>query len=363
VVSLFVGVAWLKLSWEWSRDDFAAGVIADRLVRLDSVPNGTFDVPDAPDPTWWNSTAAHLHLRALAASRGERDPKRDEQVRFLLGAAKSAAPLDPAVRMALAGTTAHAGERPHSASSLNLSRDIVALRREARHLLDQGNTEAALRIDRDAMTMAVEVDLRRAPFPAFNDAADVRRFLLPHEAEVAGIVRDLATHRGWRFADWSRALPPNGIAALAAYRVLLEAGSIEATQAYEQVMAATPDPTRPVAASLLLASQAEALALDARWKESAARYRDAIELMPDDAIRRTWWINVAEVAARTGNTDLMRKAWTAARGPSPGDEINERMAESRARQGFDKSTGTRSYAKANTARRSQPGLSPQSTRD
>ena len=81
----------------------------------------------------------------------------------------------------------------------------------------------------------------------------------------------------------------------------------------------------PVA--LQIAAQAEALALKQRWSEADQRYRQAIDLMPDPTIRRSWWMNLAEVALRQNDESSRQKALEAARGNDPNDEITRRAVE------------------------------------
>jgi hypothetical protein len=343
---LLVGLVLVRVSWTWSQDDYAAGVVANRLLRAEPIPDGPFELPEAPNPSWWASTPEHLHLRALALSRGELDAAKADEVRFLLSTAKHAAPLDPSVRLALA--------QNETTPALGLSRDFVALRKTAQGLLAAGKTAPALKVDREALEIAARVDLARAPLPEFLEDSQVRRFRLPHEEAMEPIVQDLAGQRGWRFADWSGALPPDGLAALVAYRLLREAGDPEAGAARALVLGAEPDPANPTRAALVLAAQGEALALAERWAEAAARYREAIALVPNDLIRRTWWLNLGEIAGRQGDLDLMRTACNAARGPSPKDEVNTRMVTARARYGLDglvkKPTAKDGPAKSNPPR-------------
>jgi hypothetical protein len=49
--------------------------------------------------------------------------------------------------------------------------------------------------------------------------------------------------------------------------------------------------------------------------------------MPDDATRRAWWINLAEVAVRLNDEAKRQRALEAARGQGPGDEVARRAAE------------------------------------
>jgi tetratricopeptide (TPR) repeat protein len=338
---LVAGIVAVRMTWTWSQDDYAAGIVANRLLHAEPVPSGSFELPEAPSPSWWNSTPDHLHQRALALSRGEQNSDKSEEVRFLLSTARHAAPLDPAVRLASAGPS---DVGTGTSSNFAMSRDVLTMRRTGQALLDAGKIEQAIRVDKEALEIAGRIELAHAALPQFIEDSRVRRFRLPHEETMEGIVRDLAAHRGWRFADWSRALPPNGLAALLAYRLLREQVDPEAESALA-FLCDLPAPAGTAAErALVLAAQGEGLALAERWQEAADRYREAIALMPDDVIRRTWWINLGEIAARLRDTGLMQSAWAAARGPSPKDEINVRMIQARERHGFSASPKARTKA-------------------
>src|SRR4029077_20450157 len=79
--------------------------------------------------------------------------------------------------------------------------------------------------------------------------------------------------------------------------------------------------------ALQLAAKAEALALKQRWSEADQHSRQAIDLMPDLTVRRSWWVNVAEVALRQNDELSRQKALGAARGNDPNDEITRRAVE------------------------------------
>src|SRR5262249_47494285 len=81
----------------------------------------------------------------------------------------------------------------------------------------------------------------------------------------------------------------------------------------------------PVASGI--AAVAEALALKQRWKDAGERYRLAIDLMPDPMFRRSWWVNLAEIALRQNDESSRQKALEAARGNDPNDEITRRAVE------------------------------------
>jgi hypothetical protein len=76
-----------------------------------------------------------------------------------------------------------------------------------------------------------------------------------------------------------------------------------------------------------LAARAEALALKQRWSDADQQYRQAIELMPDLTFRRSWWMNLAEIALRQNDESGRQKALEAARGNDPNEEITRRAVE------------------------------------
>jgi hypothetical protein len=110
--------------------------------------------------------------------------------------------------------------------------------------------------------------------------------------------------------------------------VLRERSSPEAAAALDAIVGqaeAAPPPGAPVAVHV--AAQAEALALKGQWAEADRRYRQAIELIPPGAVRRSWWMNVAEVALRLNDEPARQEALEAARGDDPNEEITRRAGE------------------------------------
>jgi len=91
-------------------------------------------------------------------------------------------------------------------------------------------------------------------------------------------------------------------------RVLRERGSTDAIGALDALLSETAVAgPEGATAALAIAVHAEALALKGRWADSDQRYRQAIELMPDLTIRRSWWMNLAEVALRQKTNRADRK--------------------------------------------------------
>jgi predicted negative regulator of RcsB-dependent stress response len=213
-------------------------------------------------------------------------------------------------------------------SSLALSRDVVSLAWTGHQLLAAGKKEAALKAYRAALEMAAKADLARLAAPAFIDNNQVRRYALPGEDLVDPIVRDMAEHGGWTYAEWSKALPPFPIASLAAARVLRDRSSPDAEAALDTILgkadAPPPDET-PVAVHF--AAQAEAFALKGRFAEAEQRYRQAIDRSPEGVFRRSWWMNLADLALRLNDESNRQKALESAKGNDPNEDITRRAVE------------------------------------
>jgi hypothetical protein len=132
----------------------------------------------------------------------------------------------------------------------------------------------------------------------------------------------------WTYAEWSAAVPPDAVARLAAVRVLRERSGPDAEAALDALIAEdNPGSLKGGPLALQIAAHAEALALKQRWSEADQRYRQAIDLMPDPTIRRSWWVNLAEVALRQNDESSRQKALEAARGNDPKEEITRRAVE------------------------------------
>lgn len=333
---LVLGVGGWKLAWIWGQDDKAAGILADRLLREQpSDDDAPLDVPPAPAATWWASTPNHLQLRARAESRRRTsNPEAGETVNFLLHTARNAAPLDSAVRLAMATEAdANGGVSHDPLGSLGLSHDALALRQTGRGLLAAGRIEAGLKAYREAITMARNIELERAPMPSFVDDAQIHRFLLPLEETIGDLVRDLDERVTDGYASWSKAVPDDALAQLAVYRWMVKRGKPEQELAFDRLnnLPSSDDPTTE---ALRLASRAEAFALKDSYPSAISSYRAAIESMPDDVIKRTWLFNLGEIGRLAGDSTTMRESWDAARGPSPHDAINNRLVKAKGRAGL-----------------------------
>ncbi|MDB5351168.1 MAG: hypothetical protein JWN86_2415 [Planctomycetota bacterium] len=333
---LLLGTAGVYLSWIWGQDSREAGLLADRLLRKTATATEKFsDAEVNPEAAWWRTTGGHIALKAAALGGTRGDAARDETIAFLLDSARKFAPLEPSTRLARAQKEGAAAE---AASALGLSRDTVALALTGRRLAREGKVDAALAAYRRAMELVVQADFTRSRTPVFLDlsAENVKRFALPYEDLIAAIVRDMAEQTEWTFARWSGALPDHGLVLLATYRVLVERQSGDADGALDRLVAAEAISSgSPV---LHAAARAEGLAAKGRLEDAASLYRDAIAAMPDDWVRRTWWLNLGEILARGDDATKATDALMSARAGRGDDEIGHRVAQAMARQGLGATT-------------------------
>lgn len=328
-LALAVGSLGLVLAWTWAVDARRAGAVA-RLMGP-----GTSDVkplPPAvvpPDASWWKSTASNLMVWALYFDRRSTvEPETADRALELLETAAQASPIHPQVRFALARRPASADDAPALVPSLGLSRDVVALSWSAHQWLRAGKKPAALKAYRAALEMASRAELARLSAPAFDDDPQIKRYRLPGEDLIGTVVRDMVEHEGWSFAEWSEALPSFAPVPLAAARLLRERGNPDSEKALDSIVSRLDAPTPDgCPASLHVAAQAEALALKGQWAPAEARYREAIALMPNDTIRRAWWMNLADIAGKLNDEPGRQKALEAAKGNDANDEIALRAIE------------------------------------
>jgi hypothetical protein len=316
----------LVLAMSWARDNLSAG----RAALAAFLPEGSKPVSLDPDERvetrWWKTTPRHLALWTAAVERSPEVSARGDEVRDILDAARRAAPLEPTVRYALAQGAAVDGSPPFA--PVGLSRDIASLTLTGRILKRAGKNEPSLRAYRRAIELAAEAEPSRLGSPAFDDDPQMRRFRLPHEGLVSGVIRDMMEAGDWGFADWSPALPPIAVARLAAARLLREKGSPDTAAAFALVIddgAGTP--SRPGPAAEHLCAQAEALAMTEKRPEAAARYREAIERTDDEPMRRRCRLALAAILAPTGESRERAALLEAARGGGPGDEVTRRAVE------------------------------------
>jgi len=89
-----------------------------------------------------------------------------------------------------------------------------------------------------------------------------------------------------------------------------------------------------VPAALQLAAQAEAYALRSDWPNAETRYRQAIAHMPVDPVRRSWWINLADIEQRLNEEEKRQQALEAAKSPDPNDAMTRRALDLQKSSGF-----------------------------
>jgi tetratricopeptide (TPR) repeat protein len=246
----------------------------------------------------------------------------------LLEAALRLSPLHPVARLARAQHARAAQELDRETVNVGLSRDAVSLGWTARVLRHAGKKDAAIRTYREALEIACRVDHVACISPGFSTDPDVRRYLLPGEPMVLPIVRELVEDTEWGFAEWSAAVPPGSVAELAVARLLQEQGRSEAQGLLESLAESrTGGSASGDEAAIRLAMKAEACALLARWKEAERAYRQAIDEARDLTIRRSWWFNLADVAAQLADERQRDAALQAALGATASDDIGRRVLE------------------------------------
>ena len=324
-----VGVGGCFAGWVWARDSYNAGVVASLLgssgIRPQPLPKGV-----APGrPVWWATTANHLVEWAAFLDRTAAGPGPLQESRALLDHAVEASPLHASVRYALGHTLPGETGPPPLVRTLGETRDIATLAWEGRRLLAEGKKPAALRAFGAALDMAAHADLDRGGSPLFLDDSQARRYTLPTEALIGPVVRDMAEAAGWSYKDWAGIVPPRTAAPVVVARVLRERHSPDADAALDTALAGADQPPggEGPQAALVIAAQAEALALKGHWAEAEERYRSAIEMMPLDVVRRSWWMNVADVAARLHEETNRRTALDLAKSGDTHDEITQRAVK------------------------------------
>jgi len=331
VLVLAAGLAGCVLSWWWACDSYSASIMTDRLLTTDRAAQRR-PLPESvvpPSGTWTRSTAQHLAHWAIYLSRfhGERDHSPSE-VPALLERALQVSPINPTARLAAAQVEPRGTGTTVSIRSLGLSRDVLSLAWSAHRLLEAGEKEAALKMYGRALSIAVSGESSRAVPARFSEDPSVPRYLLPGEERVRDIVRELASRNEWTFPEWSAALPEGAMVPLAAARLLREQGRSEAEALLNLVL----DERRTAADSLAvrpltLAARAEAFALRSRWREAGEQYRQAIELIDDDTIKRSWWFNLADIALRLDDDNQRQAALRAALAVAASDDITRRASE------------------------------------
>jgi hypothetical protein len=331
VLVLLTGAASSVLSWWWAADSSSAAIVTQRLILADG-PGLRKPLPDSvvpPEGPWVATTAQHLAHWAIFVGEVAGDRARSEpEVRSLLMRALHISPLHPAARVALAQLEPGRGAAPRSVRGLGLSRDAVSLAWSARCLLDVGKKVAALRLLGQALAVAAGSGLSRSATPRFNDDPAVRRYLLPGEDAVRDIIVELTSRAEWTFGDWFPALPQDPTVLLATARLLREQGRSEADAPLRLLLdPARPRPAGAAADPRTLAARAEALALRSQWPEAEQEYRQAIERIDQETIRRSWWFNLADIEFRLSDETQRQAALRAALAVAQSDDITRRASQ------------------------------------
>ena len=341
-VVLALGGVGIALTREWVMDANAAEVAIRLALRPDGATAPPIDPASLPRSEWWRSTAPHLAAWAVALERSGGDEDRSGEIRALVEAARHASPLSASTRFVLEPTAPSEPGAPPDLSYLGRSRDVVSLVWTGRRLRKEGKTEASSRAYRSALEIAVRAGRDDLDPPAFDEDPQVRRYALPRESLLGWVVRDMAQAK-WTHEQWVEALPPSAAASMAAARVLARKHDRAQADRLADLAIRQGEAGPPVGfdPGEHRAGVAEALAYRSRWTDAAEQYRLAIDLAEDDATRRRWWLNLAEVAQRTGDDTLRTRALEAAKAPDSGsgDEITKRAV--RYQQGLSASAPRR----------------------
>ena len=152
---LLIGVAGNGMAWTWSRDAYAAGQVANRLLRNARSPKPLPESITLQGTSWWKTTAGNLVSWALYQDRApDAGPDNAVEVESLLVAACQASPVQPAARFALSRPRQGNPDHP-LAARVGLSRDVMSESPRSGHQwLKTGNREAAVRMYREALEMA-----------------------------------------------------------------------------------------------------------------------------------------------------------------------------------------------------------------
>ena len=335
-VSLFILASFVGINWFWTVDNYNAGMVAR---RLDPKAGATKPLAEGvePSPTqWWRTSANHLLTWVRYLDRADNDPSQLAESRELLQKASEISPLSPTIRHAAAMAAADPKEHdPYAlAKAVGQSRDILTLTHAGGQLLRAGKMKSAREAYRMALEMAAKTDPNQ-PISPLLDGAQIRRYTLPTEDLLAPVIRDMARQDLWTFEDWSSAIPRHTVAPLVAARVLRDLRHRDAKAALElargdaisETLIAGSTRSENTMSAILLAAEAEALAMDDKPKEALECYRSAIERMPIDRVVRSWWLNLAELARRLNQDSERRKALELAKCDDPKDEITLQAIE------------------------------------
>src|SRR5262249_20612778 len=140
---------------------------------------------------------------------------------------------------------------------------------------------------------------------------------------------DFISQDASRIREWSSMLPENPIVHIATARLLLELGRREEAEAVFELIKdeKVRGKVTEREAAIALAARAEAFALESRWREADQFYRQAIEVIDDPTIARSWWFNLADISYHFDNEMERQAALRAASNFASNDEITRRSTE------------------------------------
>jgi hypothetical protein len=328
---LAVGLLGCSLSWSWAQDSYAAAVVTDRLLTNDLTLQRS-PLPDSVQPpsgNWLTSTSAHLASWAvfLGRFRGKEDQAPVQAV-SLLERALVASPINSQVRLIQVLLEPVDSAKAVPSRSVGLSRDVVSLSCSAHRLVAAGKKGEALALFGRALSLAVPEKSSRYRVPRFSEDPGAPRYLLPGEESVREIIVEFISQNTWNFEEWSRVLPENPVVLIAVARLLRERGRGEVETMLDRILKQTViPPSRSEASSVKLAACAEALAFRSRFKESYQLYHQAIDLIDDPTIRRSWWFNLADIAYRSDDDVERQAALRSAAAVAFSDDITRRATD------------------------------------
>ena len=328
---LAAGLLGCSLSWSWAQDSYAAAIVTDRLLTSDLTLRRS-PLPDSVQPpsgSWLTSTPSHLASWAvfLGYFRREEIQSPDETI-ALLERALAASPVNSQARLTQALLEPVDSTKSVPSRSVGLSRDVASLSCSARRLVVAGKKDEALALFGRALALAVPEKSSRHRVPRFIEDPGAPRYLLPGEESARAVIAEFISQNTWSFEEWSRVLPENPVVLIAAARLLRERGRGEVETILDRILKQTAIPLSPSEAGPLeLAACAEALAFRSRFKESHQLYRQAIDLIDDPTIRRSWWFNLADIAYRSDDDIERQAALRSASAVAFSDDITRRATD------------------------------------
>jgi tetratricopeptide (TPR) repeat protein len=114
---------------------------------------------------------------------------------------------------------------------------------------------------------------------------------------------------------------------LAAARVLREREQADAQELLKRLVEQVPSVALEDSHAIQLAVRAEAHILLSQWKEAEGTYRQAIDLIDNTTVKRSWWFNIATVAIQLDDDLQRRTALQEALEVSNSDDIRHRALD------------------------------------